>query len=192
MTTSTRRWFQFSLRTLLALTLVSSCFLAWVAAERARSADQRAAWQLIVNKGGMTNFAPKPTRPPWLSWLLGEDVNCEGDCVEFGSSRLTDEDVATLTIFRRVSRLSLNHNPVTDRGIAHLRKLTELKYLSLDETKITDAGLDSLHDCRKLELVTLDRTRTTTAGVERLREALPNVVVIDADMKEWPARNGSP
>ena len=60
---SPRRWLQFSIRTLLAVMLVACCLMAWVAHKRDQAAQQRKAYQLIVDKHGFTNFGPnQPAR----------------------------------------------------------------------------------------------------------------------------------
>jgi len=185
----TRRWLQFSLRTLLAIMMVACCFLGWVAYKRGQAAEQQAAYKLIAAKGGLTNFGPESARSPWLRCILGEDVAAQGGCIEFNNSKLTDADLAQLSSLRQLRRLSLNNNPITDQGLAHLSKLSHLKYLSLDETTITDNGLKSLRACQSLEFLSLYRTRTTTAGVQSLRTALPSLTIIDADENDLPALN---
>lgn len=181
-----RRWGQFSLRFMLICMLVAGCGFAWVAAKRQQAAEQRAAWQLIMKKGGMTNFGPESARSPWLCWLLGADVAAQGGCCEFAGSKLTDADLAQLSALSNLNRLSLQSNQITDRGVARLSKLSHLRHLSLDDTDITDAGLDSLHTCRSLEWLSLYHTQTTPAGVERLRQAIPHLNVIDTNDNDLP------
>jgi hypothetical protein len=183
-----RNWLQFSLRTLLAVMLGASLLMAWVAHKRNEAAEQRRAYQLILDKNGASNFGPESARPPWLQWILGEDVAGTGGCIEFYGPDLNDADLATLTSLRQIRRLSLDRTQVTDRGLVHLQKLPHLRYLSLDETKVTDDGLESLHACHSLEFVSLYGTRTTSAGVERLQTALPDLHVIDKDEMDLPPR----
>jgi len=185
----TRRWLQFSLRTLLVVMLVACCLFGWVAYKRSQAAEQQAAYKLIAAKGGLTNFGPESARSPWLRWILGEDVAAQGGCIEFDNSGLTDADLAQLSSLRQLRRLSLNNNPISDRGLAHLSKLSLLKNLSLDETNITDNGLKSLRACQSLEFLSLYRTRTTSAGVQSLRAALPRLNIIDTDENDLPAMN---
>ena len=182
----TRRWLQFSLRTLLTVMLGACLLMAWVAHKRGEAAQQRRAYQLIRDKHGESNFGPESARPPWLQWILGEDVTGDGGCVEIGGSDLNDADLAQLTSLRQIRRLSLNGTQVTDRGLVHLKKLSHLRYLELDETQISDEGLESLHACPSLEFLSLYNTRTTPAGVERLRAALPYLNVIDKDENDLP------
>jgi Leucine Rich Repeat (LRR) protein len=182
----TVRWLQFSLRTLLAAMLGACCLLGWVAYERGQAAQQRAAYELIVAKGGATNFGPESTRSPWVRWIVGEDIVCERGCIEFSQSGLTDADLAKLSSLSQIDRLSLNENPITDQGLVYLSKLRHLRYLSLDESSITDDGLASLRACQSLQVLSVGRTRTTTAGVQRLRADLPNLNVIDASEQDWP------
>ena len=163
-----RRWLQFSIRTLLGVTFIACCLMAWVAHKRDEAAQQQQAYQLIVDKHGMTNFGPESARPPWLRLILGEDVSGSGGC-----------------IFQELPAIGHGHLP--DKGLVHLGKLSRLKYLNLNKTQISDDGLKSLHACHSLEFLSLSGTRTTPAGVERLRAALPDLHVIDRDETELPA-----
>ena len=182
-----RTWLQFSLRTLLGVMLAASLLMAWVAH---KAAEQRMAYQLILDRHGASNFGPESARPPWLQWILGEDVAGTGGCFEFYGPEVSDADLATLTSLRQIRRLSLDRTQVTDRGVAHLQKLPHLRYLSLDKTRVTDEGLESLRACRSLEFVSLYDTQTTLEGVQRLRAAVPSVRVIDKDENDLPPLKG--
>jgi hypothetical protein len=182
-----RRWLQFSIRTLLGVTFAACCLMAWVAHKRDEAAQQQKAYQLILDKHGMTNFGPESARPPWLRLILGEDVSGSGGCIMFGNSEVNDADLAQLSSLRQIQRLSLNKTLVTDKGLVHLGKLSRLADLSLDKTQISDDGLKSLHACHSLEFLSLYGTRTTPAGVESLRAALPYLRVIDRDETDLPA-----
>jgi hypothetical protein len=181
-----RNLLQFSLRTLLGVMLAASLLMGWVAYKRNEAAEQRRAYQLILDKHGATNFGPESARSPWLQWILGEDVAGTGGCIEFYNPDLNDADLATLTSLRQIRRLSLDRTQVTDRGLVHLQKLPHLRYLSLDKTHVTDEGLESLRVCRSLEFVSLYDTQTTLEGVQRLRAAVPSVRVIDRDENDLP------
>lgn len=181
-----RNWLQFSLKTLLAAMFAACLLMGWVAYKRNEAAEQQRAYQLILAKHGATNFGPESARPPWLQWILGEDVAGLGGCVEIGNSDLGDADLAQLASLRQIRRLMLNDTKVTDRGLVHLKKLSYLRHLGLDETSISDDGLESLHACHSLEYLSLQGTRTTPAGVERLRSALPYLHVIDKDETDLP------
>ena len=185
-----RTWLQFSLRTLLAVMLAACLLMAWVAHKRNEAAEQRKAYQLILDRHGASNFGPESARPPWLQWILGEDVAGTGGCIEFYGPEVSDADLATLTSLCQIRRLSLNHTQVTDRGLVHLQKLPHLRYLSLDKTEVSDKGLESLRACRSLEFVSLYGTQTTLEGVQRLRAAVPSVRVIDRDENDLPPLKG--
>ncbi|WP_425614282.1 hypothetical protein NA78x_004148 [Anatilimnocola sp. NA78] len=187
-----RSWGQFSIRTMLAATLIASVLMAWVAHKRAEAAQQRRAYQIIVDKRGASNFAPVSSRSPWLCFILGEDVSGGGHCVEFGGGEFNDDDLASLVALGQIRRLSLNRTSVTDRGLIHLRTLLHLRYLSLDETQISDEGLKSLHACRCLEWLSLRDTRTTPEAVQQLRTAIPNLSIMDTGENELPALNDKP
>jgi len=184
-----RSWWQISIRSMLAATLIASVLMAWVAHKRAQAAEQRRAYQIIVDKHGATNFGLVSSRSPLLRLILGEDVSGGGHCVEFHGKELNDDDLKTLTSLRQIRRLALYRTRVTDKGLVHLRNLSKLRYLNLDETDISDEGLRSLHACRSLEWVSLHGTRTTPAAAQKLRQAIPNLSLTDANDNEFPALN---
>jgi len=80
------------------------------------------AYQLILDRHGASNFGPESARPPWLQWILGEDVAGTGGCFEFYGPEVSDADLATLTSLCQIRRLSLNHTQVTDRGLVTSRR----------------------------------------------------------------------
>src|SRR5690242_4048430 len=90
-----RNWLQFSLRTLLGVMLGASLLMGWVAYKRNEAAEQRRAYQLILDRHGASNFGPESARPPWVQWILGQDVAGTGGCIEFYGPEVSDADLAT-------------------------------------------------------------------------------------------------
>ena len=113
-----RRWFQFSLRTLLLMMLVFGCGLGWVASERQKNAKLHADIVAIRDLDGHVAIeGRKAGRPAWLHWLLGDDS------------------------FRNVTAVSLTSTEITDAGLEHFKDLTQVQWLNLANTQITDAGI---------------------------------------------------
>ena len=164
------RWFQFSLWTLLAMTLLTCIVMSWIGlktrAERERKAKQQeeyAKWEqgsrLIKRIGG--------SLCPNTSWEKGSAYVCFG-------RQFSDKGVEQLKGIPEIGELLLANTKVTDQGLAHLRAMTQLKGLDLCGTGVTDVGLENLTGLTALEYLWLDGTKVTEAGVKKLQKALPN------------------
>ena len=78
---SERRWYQFTIRGLLLLTLLLvSIVLSWFCVRLRQAQSQREAVQAIQEAGGSVNYdyevfraPPTPPGPAWLRNLLGDD-----------------------------------------------------------------------------------------------------------------------
>lgn len=137
--------------------------------------------------------------------LAGKDVTAEGlkqllrlkdslQRIGLNETHTTDDMLAVLADFKKLTKVELNQTAVTDAGLAHLKALprlrelelratnigdeglmhvgqmTELRMLSLSWTKITDAGLAHLSELDKLHTLILDDTGITDAGLPHLRD----------------------
>ena len=156
-----RRWYQFSLKTLLVVMTVTCVWLA-IISDRARR--QRAAVDRIHELGGtlLYNYetgsseykGDDPPGPDWLVELIGVDY------------------------FDDVVAVRLRDLPVTDADLDLVRDLPDLRGLSISRTKVTDAGLAHLTALTKLERLDLDGTNITVAGIKKLQQALPKCLII--------------
>ena len=172
-----RRWFQYSLRTLLILTTVVAALFAWWS-DRGR--QQRAAVAAIKVAGGnitydfeAQNFSAPRRWPVWLVNRLGVDYFAHVVMVHFGASGATNNDLKRLGSLVGLRSLDLHETSVTDAGLEQL-SLTALQFLDLRHTKVTDAGLEQLKELRTLQYLSLGGTRVTDVGVAGLQAALPN------------------
>ena len=191
------RWYQYSLRTLIAVTLVSCvAFGGWLQFRRDRAAENRervTAVEKAIGKavaeieemGGYVESEHKQLRPQtWLEEL-------------FDDPGASDDPVGVL----HVSSVDLRLSDVTDDGLEHLRVLTHLKRLNLDgaptvidpggpyfddvpdiysffTTNVTDAGLEHLKDLTNLEDLNLTGAKVTDAGLKHLKK-LTNLQDLD-------------
>ncbi len=172
-----RRWFQYSLRTLLVVMLLASIAMSWFAVKLQRARRQREAVKAIENLGGIVKY-DRPWRqladPPWLWKLLGVDFFASAVDVLFTSDAvITDADLEHLKGLTRLQGLNLGcmkiaNTRVTDAGLEHLKGLTQLKTLNLSDTRITDAGLEHLKGLTQLQVLVLQRTKVTGAGLGHL------------------------
>ena len=191
-----RRWYQFSLRTLLTGTAVIEMAMAladhyWLAPSR----RQQVAVRWIEGRGGSVTYAyrreslwPKMARdwlpPDYTETVFG--VSLEGTSVtdedlirlqmltdlrsiDLQRTRITDDGLARLQAMSELSSLNLDDTHVTDTGLGHVQSLARLRILSLCGTHITDAGLIHLRELTRLQLLWLSGTRITDAGLPHLQ-----------------------
>jgi hypothetical protein len=170
-----RRWLQFSLRGLLALSLT----LGWIAMKRQR---ELRAVRAINKDGGHVvyeyypddgrNWRSAPILQTWLSGL-GEGIIWDAYQVSFYPTNATDQTLSHLQEFSEIKVLALGETEVSDAGLVHLRRLANLALLDLNHTQITDQGLPSLTELEQLQILQLVGTRVTEEGVAKLQRALP-------------------
>ena len=152
-----RRWFQFSLRTLLVLVAVVA---VWLALLVNAATKQREAVAAIEALGGHvfyeheSNSPAELLGPEWLRELVGEEY------------------------FVTIIVVGLNSTKVTDAGLEHLKGLTSLQRLYLDRTNVTDAGLEHLKGLTSLQMLYLSGSHVTDEGVKKLQKALPNCQIV--------------
>jgi hypothetical protein len=177
-----RRWFQFSLRTLLVFTVVCAIGSAWVARKMEQKRDELKTVEDIVESGGQVFYdyqilkGGEPPGPDWLRKLLGENFFSEVVGVNLDYAHVKINDVWLLKVKRlpRLQWLSLVDTDVTDVGLANLKGMTRLEKLYLGNTQVTDAGLVQLKEFFQLKALYLKETRVTDAGVLELQRELPN------------------
>jgi len=178
-----RRWFQYSLRTLLLLMLLASIGMSWFAVKMQRARRQREAVEAIEKLGGWVRFdyqvnqsivlasspPPQPPGPEWLRRVLGDDFFAKVVSADLHNTQATDAWLEHLDGLPHLQQLNLMGTPVSDAGVQHVERLGELRVLSLDSTQVTDAGLDRLRGLGQLQLLLLCNTKITDAGLMRLK-----------------------
>jgi len=174
-----RRWYQFSLRTLLIVVLVLSLPLGWIGWKLEKAREQRKAVEAILKEGasvwydyqmkketGVLIPGAEPPGPAWLRKLLGDDVFA--DVVQvFLRGDNVDSQLKQIKGFTKMRTLH-TYKHVTDAGLEHITGMKELKILSLDGSQITDEGLAHLSGLTELRLLMLSRTQITDAGLRHL------------------------
>jgi Leucine-rich repeat (LRR) protein len=177
-----RRWFQFSLRTLLVFVLLVSIGLSWFGVKMQKARRQKEAVKAIEKAGGEVlydyglgaPFADEPSVPKWARALLGDDffldvVGVWGNLRDFG-----DDKATYLKRLTGLETLSLTNTQITDAAFRHLEGLTNLEDLDLSGTQVTDAALEHLEGLANLNGLGLYGTAITDAGLEHL-EGLTNL-----------------
>ena len=182
-----RRWYRFSLKTLLIVMTLFTVAVGWVGSRmnRARVNRERVArvngkldereWQaaaMIREIGGnVRTELLYSRRPTILEWLFndpgGPDDPTAVDTVrsvEIGSPRYFPPGT-------KVTKAAY-------AGLEHLKNLGNLEYLNLYGTAVTDAGLEHLKGLKNLKKLYVWQTQVTDEGIAKLKEALPEVTVV--------------
>jgi len=150
----TRRRFQYSLRTLLEVVTLCALPCSWLAVKLLQAEQQREAVASIEKLGGVV-FYSRPSGPPWLRSVLGNDF------------------------FDHVESVNLFSNPqITNADLKHLKRLNQLTWLGLQFNQVTDTGLENLKGLNQFQTLFLDGTQVTDEGVKKLQQALPNCKIL--------------
>ena len=180
-----RRWYQFSLRTLLLAVLVINLPLSWFAARLEKARKQKEAVEALEKAGGYAFYrsqsedrfaellAPKRARA-----LLGDHfffdvvaVLAYDKSIDFKlvtCRNLGDKELTYLKGLPSLEILHLGDTQVTDAGLENVKELADLRELVLSDTQVTDAGLEHLKGLTNLTDLHLGDTQITDAGLEHL------------------------
>jgi hypothetical protein len=191
-----RRWYQFSLRTLLTFVLICAVGSAWVAHRMDQKRREREAVAAVRKAGGFVFYEgdlneiddsgrivnpPRPRGPDWLRKLAGDDSFNDPVFVSFNNApNSAQATLATVGELDKVQYLSLQSSNITDSALANLNGLHQLRVLSLADTTVGDAGLAQLAELSKLEQLVLGRTKVTDAGLANL-EGLNRLRTLDLE-----------
>jgi hypothetical protein len=162
---TTRRWFQFSLRTLLVMVLVAGAGLGLLGRQAQRIWRRERAVAQLHRIGARVGFQ----QPGWPARLLGFEVG-PLVAVDLRGTHVTDDGLKHLRGITGPGRLWLGGTQITDAGLEHLAGLDSLYRLDLERTKITDAGLRYLRGLKSLEDLSLRGTQVSDAGLGHLEE----------------------
>jgi hypothetical protein len=190
------RWrFQFSIRSLLVLTIAVALPCSWLGVEMKEAKEQHDVVDVIEKFGGAVGVGydweydatdanrlkhAQPPGPEWLRKLLGSDFFGAVVMLYIYSDEIADAGLAQIAGLTRLQELDLQSTQITDAGLAHLARLTRLQRLSLDGTKITDAGLAHLAGLTRLQWLWLlnNNSQVTDDGVKKLQQALPKCQIV--------------
>ncbi len=173
------RWrFQFSTRSLFALTVAVGVPFSWLAAERKNASEQRAIVDEIRTWGGVLSYdwewdsegrpVPNamPPEPAWLRNLFGRAFFETLTGIGLDNTQVTDADLEHVKGLSDLQVLRLAGTNVTDAGLDRLRGLTQLRELSLNDTQVTDVG--SVSGLIRLQKLLLFKSQVTDAGLKRI------------------------
>ena len=181
--------FQFSIRSLLVLTVAVALPCSWFGVELKKAREQRQAVDAIETWGGpmaafvgydynydakSMNVSNRQTeRPEWLRNLVGDDFLRIVIYISFSSSGATDETFEHFMTTHsndlpKLEALNLACTPITNNGLKGLGKLRNLRSLDLSSTQITAEGLRYLQGLSRLEDLQLYSTQIGDKGSENL------------------------
>jgi hypothetical protein len=182
---SKRRWYQFSLRTLLVVVTLFAVFCSCYAARFRQAVSQRKAVEAIRRLGGRIYYdyemelvgdwygvrldtdeeAEKRIASP-IGRLLGRDFYFPVACAICTGPEFTDAIMGPLRSLTHLTKLDLTQTRVSDSGLKHLGEMPGLKFLILQGTPIGDDGLQCLNGMRHLQQLDLSGTNVTDKGLQ--------------------------
>ena len=173
------RWrFQFSIRSLLVLTVAVALPCSWLAVEMQEAKRERESAAAIERLGGRVVWSGL-LGPAALRSLLGDDFLQTVDRVDLHGTAVTNDESETLKGLTRLQDLVLRRITYTNVGMAYDVAMNRRKRLATRQvselwgSKITDAGLEHLKGPSHLTHLDLGNTEVTDEGVKKLQQALP-------------------
>ncbi len=167
-----RRRFQFSIRSLLVLTVATAVPFSWLAVEMKKAREQAEIVEETTRLGMWAAYddpadtSLSNTEPQALAWLrnrLGKDFFL---------------DVVGLSV--PMYGWDPDHEPcpwpyknITDATFARVERLGRLQWLDVSDSVITDATLERMAGLVELQTLSVNATGVTDAGVRKLQQALP-------------------
>ncbi len=208
-----RRWFQFSLKSLLLVTTASAAGMGWIVHERQECQHgQKAIATVKEHNGSLVYEKSWFDRPKWLRPILGDDsfrsvtevrplyqaydLDLAVSFPRLKRLRLGDfsrgeDDIARIRWFSVLEELSLAGLHLKDDQLQYLRATSRLKGLDLREAPIIGEGLRHLQGYRYLESLDLSRTSMMDQFLAELRPLqklkvlnLRSTIVTDAGLAE--------
>jgi uncharacterized protein YjbI with pentapeptide repeats len=88
--------------------------------------------------------------------------------VDLRGAKITDADLAALSLIHGMAHLDLSFTGITDKGIANLAGYSKLQSMNLTGAKVTDAAIGDLLRIKDLNNVVVAQTEITDEAVARL------------------------
>lgn len=187
-TKTKRRWFRFSLRTLMIFVTIASAAFGWLGVKVRQALLQKEAAGEVLTLGGEVLYDYQFTNGDWdakvtlpgPAWLQNiadghflknaVGINFWGFSPDDQRRKVAAQEVPSiLPRFPKVQWLDLNGLPISDEGLMHLEGMTQLKNIHLINARVSDAGLVHLSRLTNLQGLSLTGARVTDAGLEHLQ-----------------------
>jgi len=186
-----RRWFQYRLRTLLALALLTSAGLGlWSRYVQSFRSQAEAAGQL--REVGAT-IGTRVGAPAWMCWMFGGDRFQNVVTVDLEHQKFKAQDLEPLRCLPHLERLYLAASSVDDAGLAHVRGLKKIRRMSLWKTNVTDDGMANLAGLTSMEVLDIhytdlsDECLVHLTGMSRLERLIFNFALTDNGLQRLTA-----
>lgn len=167
-----RRWYQFSLRSLLLLTTATCVVMAWIAYERGETSKREAAAAELrtiarYEQLGLrvTLIGGEPWHEAWRCPTLDNDSMGKVVEARFYRENATDDDFAILEPMKKMESLHLDHTKATGAGLVHIAGLANVKKIYFNKSPIDDANLVHILGLNNLVELNLYHTNVTDAGL---------------------------
>jgi hypothetical protein len=162
-----RRWFQFSLRSFLGMTLAIALLAGWLV-QGVRNRLQ--VVHVIERLGGDVSLAiPEPSEQSaverWLQRRIPPQLLYPVRAVSLNYAECQAADLRVLRHCPQLVRLDLDFCTVGDEGVKHLEPLKELRWLDLQQTGVTDQGVRYLTTLTSLHSLILEQNAVSDASV---------------------------
>lgn len=152
-----RRWFRFSLRTLLLLVTIASAGFGLLGVKMRAKQRERDAVNAIHEFGGRVYYdyewysanraiilrSSTPPGPAFLRRILGNDLFAKVTLVDI-RTKPAEASFRQLAVLNELEGLCLCNVQVTEASLVHLKGLKRLKCIELGNSRITDTGVDEL------------------------------------------------
>jgi Leucine-rich repeat (LRR) protein len=183
---SKRRWWRFSLRTLLIFVTLFCVSVGWFLLRLHRAERQRIAvanlkeahfgvhydWELNYDVTG--NQAPELAGPGWLRNWLGNDFF--DDVVDVSSpldrperNAIRDDEFQWVFSLPKLRFLNIHDLSITDASITKLHELKDLENLFVSDPRMDDSWMQGIGTCTHLKkLVLIESSRVTEPGFANL------------------------
>jgi hypothetical protein len=191
---SRRRWYQFSVLSLLVVTTAMALLFAFVVGPAWR---QRSAVAAILELGGQVSYdyqqsgASAPAGPAWLRKMIGDDCFQTATSVAllgpaFDESQKIEEALQAAAKLPQIESIAIHAAGLVD---GHLEQLSEMRSLDLGLSgpKVTSHGIEHLTQIPRLASLSLaapidDAGLSSLAGLAELRRLELFGPVTDAGM----------
>ncbi len=161
-----RRWYRFSLRSILVFVALAAICLAWIGKERRQSAYETQQASQLLDQG----FLEATLGGPYDSWKLRRAGNPQGWWRDL-ATQVLGERIVVLNVDQHFpGETSLRHVGIS--GLEPLSELRSVRFINLHPSEVTD--LTPLSEITTLECIGLNYSEATDlaplANLKELRE----------------------